>query len=510
MNEPWLAKKGPGPGKDFLLVLLPVLFFFLHNANRFRELIFSDGTILLMFAYAIVAVCLYILFLRLFRLGSHQAAVIAALAMTFFLFFGSFQDLLLRQNKIQFAGKAIVLLTVAAALIGIVIRYFQKNRSGGRKPRLYLLTLFAILTIYESAMLVFILASGKSWTNITRNMTRPVLPEKALSVTDNPDIYHIVFDGYTHSGELKAYWNYDNDLDSFLSSNGFFIVDSGTANYNFTPYSMGSVFNLQYLRGAEPYLARNAANFFVGLIPYRNNELFEFLKQQHYKISVFSLLNDPKQVEGLGEFAPEKPVTWLRKQTLERIWLNPWITHKIRRLLGRKQELPPAVIKSLRYYSDYNKQALDYITSGCRQKQEAPPAFTYVHFMLPHEPYVFDENGAISLTVKSPVNDKENYLSQVKYANKLIRRITECLLADSSREKIIILQGDHGYRSYPDEPVTSEYKAFNAFYFYDHDYSGLKKDISHVNTYRVIANHVFKTTLPLLTDSIVLPKQRKD
>ncbi|MES1198268.1 MAG: hypothetical protein ABUL41_03230, partial [Chitinophagaceae bacterium] len=125
------------------------------------------------------------------------------------------------------------------------------------------------------------------------------------------------------------------------------------------------------------------------------------------------------------------------------------------------------------------------------------------HFMLPHEPYVLDENGNYIPTAKPEVNDMKGYLGQLKYSNKLIRQITDCLLQDTIRKKIIIFQGDHGYRSYTNAPVSASYGALCAVYFYNKDYTDLKKTLSHVNTYRVILNNCFNYNIPLLKDSIV-------
>src|SRR5437762_14020871 len=100
----------------------------------------------------------------------------------------------------------------------------------------------------------------------------------------------------------------------------------------------------------------------------------------------------------------------------------------------------------------------------------------------------------------------KGYLTQLKYSNKLIRQITECLLSDTTRQKIIIFQGDHGYRHFADAPINKQYGALIAFYFYNKNYSGLNKSMSNVNTYRIIINRFFEGRLPLLQDSIVLMK----
>jgi len=79
--------------------------------------------------------------------------------------------------------------------------------------------------------------------------------------------------------------------------------------------------------------------------------------------------------------------------------------------------------------------------------------------------------------------------------------ITNCLLADTSRKKIIIIQGDHGYRYYENAPVHKKFEALNAIYFPNKNYEGMYKKMSHVNTYRFVLNKFFGAKLPILKDS---------
>ena len=156
-------------------------------------------------------------------------------------------------------------------------------------------------------------------------------------------------------------------------------------------------------------------------------------------------------------------------------------------------------------FRNYNQNAMEHIETLCNSKNK-DPQFSFTHFMLPHDPYQVDENGNF-LSESVPDNaDMQGYLRQIKYCNKLITRITECLLKDSTRKKIIIFQGDHGYRHYSNAPYSERYEALNAIFFYNQDYKGLKKTFSHVNTFRIIINKFFNGTLPMLEDSIKIRK----
>jgi hypothetical protein len=506
MKDNYASKSSRLSRYVFLLPVLPVLINFLHSVNLFNEFIFTWPVLWLYLIYTSIALALYFLLKIIFRFTVRQAAVLSSLIMLFFTLGGSIEGYLIRQKNFSFLGKWIVLFAIVSILLGGLAVYYKKRNPPVIVISQYLASLFAIIILYESVKFVRALYMGRTLFAVVRQMTKPVLDERKIIIQEKPDIHYIIFDSYTNSRALKKYWNFDNPVYPYLSDRGFYTVDSAVSNYNMTSFSLGSIFNLQYLTAAGYYLERNVDNWYLGLGVYKDNQLFRFLKSQHYQLNILSLLEDTRQVAGLGNFAPDEPVTWLRKQTLEKFLLDPWVSNKLKQVFTGEKKLPGPVLSSLRFYADFNKKAMDHIQSVCKQSSpsNAPPIFSFTHFVLPHTPYVFSENGTISLATTPPESDMRGYLEQIKYANTLIRQITECLLKDSSRKKVIIFQGDHGYRDYSRSYQKDEYEALSAIYFYNRNYASLTKDLSHVNTFRVVLNNVFHDSLPLLKDSIVL------
>jgi phosphoglycerol transferase MdoB-like AlkP superfamily enzyme len=170
-------------------------------------------------------------------------------------------------------------------------------------------------------------------------------------------------------------------------------------------------------------------------------------------------------------------------------------------LFNKSPKTLPIIRKSMESFRNYNQNAIKQIETLCNEKPKHP-LFSFTHFMLPHDPYQVDENGNF-ISGSIPNNtDMQGYLRQLKYCNKLITSITECLLKDSTRKKIIIIQGDHGYRHYTDAPIEKKYEALNAIFFYNQDYNGLTNTFSHVNTFRIVINKFFNGHMPMLKDSI--------
>jgi phosphoglycerol transferase MdoB-like AlkP superfamily enzyme len=154
-----------------------------------------------------------------------------------------------------------------------------------------------------------------------------------------------------------------------------------------------------------------------------------------------------------------------------------------------------------------------------KQQYIKEPKFFYIHILLPHSPYIFNRDGSLKsvfgMTSKQEMMGTDNYLDQLVYTNKIIKKFI-LRLRDTKRKQIIILEGDHGFRNarmYKGKKVPSSYftngeyfKNLNAFYFYDHNYAGLYDSISPVNSFRVILNKYFHQHIPLLKDSCFAEK----
>jgi len=149
------------------------------------------------------------------------------------------------------------------------------------------------------------------------------------------------------------------------------------------------------------------------------------------------------------------------------------------------------------------------------------PKFVYAHILLPHQPFVFDEDGN-PITPDYPYSlirpfipryggeesrnkYKESYRKQLIFTNKKIMEIVDRILADSDRPPIIILQGDHGPEAYLDPSsinntnLKERTSILNAYYFPSGS-SGLYDTITPVNTFRVIFNQYFGADYDLLPD----------
>jgi hypothetical protein len=140
--------------------------------------------------------------------------------------------------------------------------------------------------------------------------------------------------------------------------------------------------------------------------------------------------------------------------------------------------------------------------------QNDQPKFIFGHIMLPHLPFYLDKKGNIRKKLSAAYRKKNQdalYLEQLIYANSWIDSILQATNRNFSRPRIVIVEGDHGYRDFPYVPGrwNKQFMNLNTYYFSDKDYSLLYDSISPVNTFRVVLNKYFNTKLPLLKDSTI-------
>jgi hypothetical protein len=133
------------------------------------------------------------------------------------------------------------------------------------------------------------------------------------------------------------------------------------------------------------------------------------------------------------------------------------------------------------------------------------PKFVYTHLLLPHQPFIFDENGD---ALDPTQHDNWNvYLGQHKYATKVMREMVVKILAQygEDNQPVIILQSDHGARNLKRRtkdsdrvvlngylefyPIENAHHILNALYLPGFDTATLPRDLPPIETFPVVLNH---------------------
>jgi hypothetical protein len=468
----------------FLHTYLLLLFFLLYRYSQGFFFIRPAEVAVTMLVLLVIVFLVNLLFKKIFAGREANGAVWVTFFFMTSLFFTSVVNFLQQAgivNDIQWNRKTIIILVIFWVLLFILL-YLLKKPAG--KFCNYLNVLFCILILYQVYVLVTAVWSSKGQQDKIAFYERSNISPAGAGIAGDslPDIYFIIFDGYTGNKTLREIWNFDNSsVTDSLREKGFFVSDNAVSAYNYTPVCISSLLNMSQ----RPDWFKELGTYW-GLSYYlreiKANALVRTLQNYQYKIvnfSFFELADQPA-------FTSFKPLSTSRnfyRFVLENSVLLRFFTNPVDAAQGKN---------NLKLYESLQ----DTI------KKDTARKFVYTHLMMPHPAFFFDSSGRYYANGKGKYRDEKlNYIEQLKYSNRLILSI-----ADSVKHyrpnSVVIIQGDHGSRllKTPDGKMREDetYHPFSAIYFPDRNYRKLSDSLFTPNTFRIVLNEFFKTGLDLL------------
>jgi len=237
-----------------------------------------------------------------------------------------------------------------------------------------------------------------------------------------PDVYYIIPDTYTSNYILSNFLDYDNsEFTSYLHSKGFVVKEDSWANYNHSILSISSVLNMKYWSDEE--LGKPAFRTLAGHLV--DNPVVRTFKAANYPyIHIGSWWGFTSSNEAADIIYPYSSLSELDFALFRlTLWYDLFNGDSILRNAHLKQ--------------------LENLASVSEMKG---PTFTFCHLILPHPPFLFDEDGGyVSPWVLSSSDWKEGYLNQLTYTNKLLEQAIDSILSNSEVTPIIVLAADEGY-----------------------------------------------------------------
>ncbi len=483
----------------FFVILLP-LFLLIHIELEYRDLIDYNFVTSDILELLLAPVIIFLLTLAIFR-NYRKAAIFSFCFLLIYYYFCDLKDFLQFNIPDSFISSYTLLLPVFLTLL--IFLFIKIKRSKKQYPKIFL---------YLNSLLLLLIAldAGNIAFRIQENIADFGDKQKKLSSTytpctncEKPDIFYFIFDGYASSSLLKNEFLFDNPLDSFLLKKGFRIVHNSKSNYNLTPFSMGSVFNLNYLPGLRSDQEFFIKQYLPGVSTVYHTELFPILKKEGYRIfnhSIFDLKENPPSVKPFD--------LWEINQIYDRHNIFWKANHDIGWLIRIKLGIPPPVMLKQEYVDAKDKHLMETInnTMGTIRKPEDSPKFVYSHLMLPHGPYTFDSAGKRYPPITTPMDMEDyrkGYLGQVNYSNSLIRGFIDSIFQNTHRPFVIILQGDHGFRFLTPDKRHLQFDNLNAFYFSNSNYTFVRDSMTNINTFRILLNNYFGKKYPMLRDTSI-------
>jgi hypothetical protein len=481
---------------EFFLLLLPV-FFVLHGYTEYYPVVPAADAVKLLGSYLLATVVTALFSFLLFR-SWKRAAVFSFLVMAYNFFFGALHDTLKKVVRVGFFTSYAFLIPLTFVLLIVAFLLVKNSKSPYVKVSRYLNWSLLLLILIDLMLL-----TGKS---LKKQPQITPLMEAGLSKCDSctkPDIYLILADEYAGKQELKDLMKFDNsNFEHQLEARGFKVLENTKSNYNFTPYSMSSMLNMQYLQPvAGNKITTEGINKCTNLI---NHSLFPaYLKTSGYTIKNFSIF-DVQDIPTTAEtrFLQNK-IRLISSQTfvgrIDRdIRFNlvirfRWESETRRFVLKERQEI--------------NQLYNNAIEEAAKAEH---PKFVYTHLLMPHYPYFCDSLGRMYDVYKifNDTKDTKAYLQYLEYCNKRFLYLIDQIIATSKQPPVIIFMSDHGFREFEKAvPQQYEFMNINAVYLPSKNYSGFYNGMSNVNELRTLLNSELHQHLPMLKDSTIYLKE---
>ncbi len=477
----------------FFLVLL-VLFFCLHGSVENYGYLHVKEVIKIA-AFILLGMAVFFAIVWLFTKNYLLAALITIFVFIWYLFFGAAHDLIKTTSFLHFLSAYAVLLPVLLVFNVAVIWWLKRNPQLYQKLFLYLNILFLLFCVVDGFFLL------KKYSNYQEVKISNPVSFNFSEVTDKPNVYFLLFDEYAGYKSLQDSFGFKNDsLYQFLQQQQFTVMP-GFSNYDFTPYSMSSVLNMQYVpqTSSNQMLTQSDIQHRFGEI--RNAQVPAIFKQMGYTIenySVFDFKNNPALAQTNGLF-PIHAALLTNKIFHKRLVkdIGWWfVTGKFQIPFFKKQVLYKD--------DDYNKKVVNLVLQTAKNKTTTP-SFIYAHLFLPHGQYFRDSIGALNSPEQiSDLANKSIYLSYLKYTNKVIKKLVSNINANDPNS-IVIIMSDHGFYDYN---VLGDYHPFN----FDNicmvkqpasDSGEFGLPASNVNFFRYLFNTAYKQNIPYVKDSTV-------
>lgn len=328
-------------------------------------------------------------------------------------------------------------------------------------------------------------------------------PLSPAELAQMPDVYYIILDGYAREDVLRDVYNYDNsEFINSLRARGFYVADQSNSNYPMTILSVPSSLNMRYLTPEFKKYGWKYQSYAPLIKLAHDNAVARHFKEQGYRVVHFAT-NWRATADMDDADIVYHPEPWFLQQEFMGVFLR---TTALRPFAASVADTHLFMFDKLKDIPD-----------------DPRPTFTFAHFILPHNPYVFDADGNRRLDIPPEVNfhreegaanpwhDRQGYVDQLAFASRKIRESIDAILAKSERPPIIILQSDHGSASQRTDDLPSRQQPefvhermciLNAYYVPEGWKSSLYQDITPVNSFRVVFNHLFGDHYELLPDKM--------
>lgn len=479
------------------IFLLPA-FFVLHGYIENFGLIGGTDAVILGLTYVVFVSVLFTTMYFFIRNVAKAGIIVFIISFVSF-FFGAGYDFIKNVSPLPVFYRYSLLIPAIVLITAGLAWLVKRSKRPLHRITFYLNITFLAFIIIDTASMIW--QAGK--TKIDRLAIYKTDLKKFTYCKDcpKPNIYLLLFDEYASSESLQKFFSYDNTgIDSFLISKGFGVMKQSSSNYNYTPFSMSSMLNMQYLPGIGNNHTCSVSDYNECALQIKDNKVIHLLSAQGYEIknySVFDLVGNPSIVE--QNFLPIKTKLISSNTLLSRMekdlgwmiemggWEPEWWNDNNLYHIKRNNEL---FINSV-------KEAAATLNDH--------PSFVYAHFYMPHRPYYFAADGTLknAQTIIKENSDTlvKPYTDYLPYTNNQMRLLVN-VIQERDPTAVIMIMGDHGFR-YKSKTGNMSYhfQNMNAIYAPGMPKTLYAQTTTNVNQFRILFNYLFRQSFSTIPDS---------
>ena len=416
-----------------------------------------------------------------------------------------------------------------ATWVGTAVLAYAAACAALRRSRRSFVDLTLVLNVFAFSVLAIAVLPAAAGLLRTNGPTSHAKPESAAaaawrassktdwSAIDRPDIYLIILDAYARQDILQSRFGFDNRgfLD-WLSSAGFFVASHSHANFPDTHYSLATTLNAEHVhqllspellahspeadRAGHQYLVSQIADRYV-----KKSRVHELLDSAGYQfVSNDSGYRVTRRIPGSVREALGRGMTEFERSLLQITVLFP--------LLETTEDGEAAAMTMY-------ESVLRDLRELAAAEPGAVPTFYFYHFLSPHFPFSFNEDG--SQRLRDPlyarsawIEDRRNlpgyldyyrthYPRNVAGLNRHLQSTIESILERTQREAVIIIQSDHGSSlgyvpgSTAETDIPERFGILNAVFLPEGiSRTDLTERFSAVNTFPIVFGSLFGLQLP--------------
>ena len=483
-------------GSDYYPVWL-ILLFILHGWRYYWGLVSFIEVAEVFFILTTVALVSFV-FCQLLLQQIKKAAFLTFVLMFFLLYTTSIINFFDLWTVLPHVKDQLLIILGLFIITAVIVR---KVKTIGPRLMMLLNVTLGILILLELVLLLFTNNSKAKSEAGSFFKDRENVQTKKLF----PSVYLILLDEYAGSESLERNFNYNNShFTEFLKSRKFKVIQNAVSNYKYTLLSLPSMFNGEYISTPKSLSVYGEEGSKQAMFDMLYNKTFVTFKQLGYNTfnySPFAIQNHDEAYS--NRFLPGGILLLLYPTLLDDFveQLPPYLLIK----LGKKSWLES-------YYKKLNEENERLIQKTYEKSRERDrqPVFCYVHFMLPHSPYIMDSAGKVNLTylssqMHSVEIEKGAYIQSLQYTNKLMMNVIDSLKRNTNNNAVILVMSDHGYKTHVfNKRQEDKFNSLNAVYMPDADTAKWYNGMSNINQFRILFSTITGEAIPLVKDYLIL------